>query len=88
MENLQGMSDMLHNKRRKCKGENHCRFKILTARNDASEESAFTIFHLSFSIIYLPFKMKSKWKMANDKWKIDLSQKKREGLTTFPSSGR
>src|SRR5215204_6148732 len=50
MENLQGMSDMLHNKRRKCKGENYCRFKILTARNDASEDSEFP-----FSICRFPF---------------------------------
>ena len=32
---LQGMTDMLHNKRRKSKGENHASFKDLHARNDA-----------------------------------------------------
>jgi hypothetical protein len=31
------MTDMLHNKRRKSKGENRAGFKDLDARNDASE---------------------------------------------------
>ena len=49
---------MLHNKRRKSKGENHRHFKILTARNDASTRGGFPgttefIFHLSFAIFRL-----------------------------------
>jgi hypothetical protein len=42
MDFLQGMPDMLHNKRRKSKGENSHDFKILHARNDASRQTGFT----------------------------------------------
>jgi hypothetical protein len=39
MEFLQGMPDMLHNKRRKSKGEKHGEIKDLDARNDASKDA-------------------------------------------------
>ena len=45
---------MLHNKRRKSKGENRRRFKILTARNAASGEAeSLVIYHLPFLIFLI-----------------------------------
>jgi hypothetical protein len=45
---------MLHNKRRKSKGEKPWYFKILTARNTAREENhwSYIICHLSFWILF------------------------------------
>jgi hypothetical protein len=69
---LQGMIDMLHNKRRKSKGENCCYFRILL-QETLQEEG--TIFHWSFSICHLSFfpeagglqMTNGKWKMTNGK---------------------
>jgi hypothetical protein len=48
------MTDMLHNKRRKSKGEKRVDFKDLHARNAASDgKQSLVIYHLTFLIYHL-----------------------------------
>jgi hypothetical protein len=57
---LQGMTHMLHNKRRKSKGEKLVDFKDLHARNDARHDYGITMIHIPKKVgrpeVGLPFK--------------------------------
>jgi hypothetical protein len=75
--------DMLHNKRRKSKGENHLHYQDFNCKKRCKETLSFSICHLPFFICHSCGIMSAmaidKWK--NGKWKMI----KKEGRPRRPS---